>query len=127
MGRLLKKKVDEVAKLRAEGYCQSEVASKVGVSVKSVRKYQPKSYGFSKRQDNQEPQSRLARLEETVRALRTIALSYYWERGDDLVGWCDACDNTVTIKLAGDTWQCSHCHKQIPNAGSLNCLLTGAP
>ena len=41
MGRLLKKKVDQIADLRKQGYTQKEVAQKLGVHVRTVRKYDP--------------------------------------------------------------------------------------
>ena len=41
MGRLGKAKVDEIGKLREEGYTQKETAEKVGVHLITVRKYDP--------------------------------------------------------------------------------------
>jgi transcription initiation factor TFIIIB Brf1 subunit/transcription initiation factor TFIIB len=41
MGRITKEKIDQIGKLRKEGYCQKEIAQKVGVSVRTVRKYDP--------------------------------------------------------------------------------------
>ncbi len=41
MGRLLKKKADQIANLRKQGYTQKEVAEKLGVHVRTVRKYDP--------------------------------------------------------------------------------------
>ena len=43
MGRLTKKKIDEIRGLRKQGYCQKEIAEKVHVHVKTVRKYDPTS------------------------------------------------------------------------------------
>ena len=43
MGRLTKAKIDEIAKLRQEGYTQKETAEKVGVHLRTVRKYDPLS------------------------------------------------------------------------------------
>jgi predicted transcriptional regulator len=43
MGRLTKKKIDEIRGLRKQGYCQKEIAEKVRVHVKTVRKYDPTS------------------------------------------------------------------------------------
>ena len=39
MGRLTKAKIDQIAKLRKEGYTQQETAQKTGVHVRTVRKY----------------------------------------------------------------------------------------
>lgn len=41
MGRLTKAKIDEIAKLRQEGYTQKETAEKVKVHLRTVRKYDP--------------------------------------------------------------------------------------
>ena len=41
MGRLLKQKTDQIRKLREEGYTQKETAEKVGVHLRTVRKYDP--------------------------------------------------------------------------------------
>jgi len=41
MGRLTKKKIDEIAKLRQEGYTQKETAEKAKVHLRTVRKYDP--------------------------------------------------------------------------------------
>jgi DNA-binding CsgD family transcriptional regulator len=39
MGRLTKAKIDQIAKLRKEGYTQQETAQKTGVHVRTIRKY----------------------------------------------------------------------------------------
>ena len=41
MGRLTKKKADQIANLRKQAYTQKEVAEKLGVHVRTVRKYDP--------------------------------------------------------------------------------------
>jgi len=41
MGRLTKAKVDEIRKLRQEGYTQKETAEKAKVHLRTVRKYDP--------------------------------------------------------------------------------------
>ncbi len=41
MGRLAKAKIDEIEKLRKEGYTQKEVAEKVRVHPRTIRKYDP--------------------------------------------------------------------------------------
>ena len=41
MDRLTKKKIDEIAKLRQEGYTQKEIAEKAKVHLRTVRKYDP--------------------------------------------------------------------------------------
>ena len=41
MGRLTKAKIDEIAKLRQQGYTQREIVEKVKVHLRTVRKYDP--------------------------------------------------------------------------------------
>ena len=41
MGRLTKKKLDAIQKSRVEGYTQKETAERVGVDIKTVKKYDP--------------------------------------------------------------------------------------
>lgn len=41
MGRLTKSKIDEIAKLREQGYTQKETAEKAGVHLRTVHKYDP--------------------------------------------------------------------------------------
>lgn len=41
MGRLTKAKIDQIAKLRQQGYTQREAAEKVKVHLRTVRKYDP--------------------------------------------------------------------------------------
>lgn len=41
MGRLVKTKIDQIAKLRQEGYTQKEVAQRLHVHPRTIRKYDP--------------------------------------------------------------------------------------
>ena len=41
MGRLPKKKIDAIAKLRKQGDLQKEVAEKLGIHIRTVQKYDP--------------------------------------------------------------------------------------
>ena len=41
MGRLIKAKIDEIARLRKQGYTQKETAEKLNVHIRTVRKYDP--------------------------------------------------------------------------------------
>ncbi|MBW2342086.1 MAG: response regulator transcription factor [Deltaproteobacteria bacterium] len=47
MGRLYKVKVDEIQKLSKEGHLQKEIAERLGVNVRTVRKYAPSSRSTS--------------------------------------------------------------------------------
>jgi len=41
MGKLTKAKIDEITRLRQEGYTQKEIAKKAKVHLRTVRKYDP--------------------------------------------------------------------------------------
>ena len=43
MGRLTKEQIDQIATLRNQGYCQKEIAEKLKVHLRTVRKYDPTS------------------------------------------------------------------------------------
>ncbi len=51
MGRLSKNQTDQVAKLRKEGYLQKEIGQKLGINIRTVRKYDPTAK--SKQRKNQ--------------------------------------------------------------------------
>ena len=64
MGRITKAKIDQIGKLRQEGYCQKEIAQKVGVHVRTVRKYDPTRKSTSGRRYPVE--ERLRAIEEVI-------------------------------------------------------------
>jgi len=64
MGRLTKKKMDAIKKSRVDGYTQKETAERVGIDIKTVKKYDPL------RRERQE-----ARQERRVERLETICNS----------------------------------------------------
>lgn len=64
MGRLTKKKLDAIQKSRVQGYTQKETAERVGVDIKTVKKYDPL------RRERQE-----VSLERRVERLETICNS----------------------------------------------------
>ena len=122
MGRLTKKKVDQITKLRGEGHTQNEVASKVGVCLKTVRKYDPGSISGSAKEwrELQRLPDRVKRLEEIAKTLSALATSYQLEKGDEYLAWCPNCDKQVITKLATDKktkkdyYCCSQCGRPIP-------------
>ena len=65
MGRLVKVKRDEIAKLRKQGYTQKETAEKVKVHLRTVRKYDP--LHESRPSGQLSVEDRLATLEEALR------------------------------------------------------------
>lgn len=66
MGRLAKAQIDEIAKLRKEGYTQKEIAEKLHVHPRTVRKYDP-SHEIRQR-GQRSTEDRIAALEEGVRS-----------------------------------------------------------
>jgi len=128
MGRLTKKKIDQIAKLRGEGYTQIEVAEKLEVCLKTVRKYDPGSISGSAKEwrELQSLPDRVKRLEEIAKTLSALATSYQLEKGDEYLAWCPNCDNQVIAKLARDKktkkdyYCCSQCGMPIPYARYLD-------
>ena len=124
MGRLTKKKIDQITKLRAEGFTQKEIAEKTGVCLKTVRKYDPGSISGSAKewQELQGLPERVKKLEEIVKTLSALALSYQLEKGEEYLAWCPACDNAVVVQGASDKktkksyYRCSECGTPIPYA-----------
>jgi transcriptional regulator with XRE-family HTH domain len=124
MGRLTKKKIDQIAKLRSQGYTQIEVAEKVGVCLKTVRKYDPGSIAGSAKewQELQGLPERVKKLEEIAKTLSALATSYQFEKGDEFVAWCPKCNSEVTTKrmehkkTKKSYYGCSQCGTPIPYA-----------
>jgi predicted transcriptional regulator len=128
MGRLTKKKIDEIAKLRSEGYTQSEVAQKTDVCLKTVRKYDPGSVSGSAR-DWRELQSlpeRVKSLEEIVKTLSALAWSYRFEKEEKYCVFCSSCQSIVTMesltdKRTGENYDgCPECGARISYAEYFN-------
>lgn len=53
MGRLAKAKIDEISKLRRQGYTQKETAERVKVHLRTVRKYDPLKPKPTREQDRE--------------------------------------------------------------------------
>jgi len=75
MGRLTKAKTDEIGKLRKEGYTQKETAEKVGVHIRTVRKYDPL-------RDQEKDGVTSEALNETREALKELVARYLVEERD---------------------------------------------
>jgi len=74
MGRLTKAKIDKITNLRDEGYTQKEVAQKVDVDIKTVRKYDPQRQTVKLASEEEEISlvqllKRIERLEENFREI----------------------------------------------------------
>ena len=74
MGRLTKAKIDKITNLRDEGYTQKEVAEKVDVDIKTVRKYDPQGQTVKLASEEEEISlvqllKRIERLEENFHGI----------------------------------------------------------
>jgi len=103
MGRLTKAKIDKITNLRDEGYTQKEVAQKVDVDIKTVRKYDPQRQTVKLASEEEEISlvqllERIERLEENFRGIgfgKMIGCRYveqYYpdpEDEDDFYAFCN--------------------------------------
>ena len=120
MGRLRKAKIDEIVRLRSEGYTQKETAEKAEVNLKTVRKYDPLK----------QPKYLTIPLEEKVRCLEHLihrltgyifSLGVEIEMEEDLLPDCPHCENQDLLRADGNeletrrankfmhTWACPKC------------------
>lgn len=101
MGRLAKTKVDEIAKLRKEGYTQKEIAERLHVHPRTVRRYDPLH------QDRLEERSVKDRLSAVEDAIRTC-----WDYIDLL--YAAMCNYPALRKiLEDDTYSCPRCEGKL--------------
>jgi hypothetical protein len=115
MGRLTKKKIDEIVKLRGKGYTQMEVAQKTDTCLKTVRKYDPGSISGSAKEwrELQSLPERVKNLEEIIKTLSALAWAYRFDKHDEYLVYCTRCDNTVLMDTHG---RCSQCGAPISYA-----------
>jgi transcriptional regulator with XRE-family HTH domain len=71
MGKLTKAKIDEITRLRQQGYTQREVAEKAKVHLRTVRKYDP-----LRTQKPRLTPEQLKKTEESCRKLAVEGLAY---------------------------------------------------
>ena len=121
MGRLTKAKINEIAKLREQGFTQKETAEKVKVHLRTVRKYDPLHQ--SKPRGGQSVEDRLAALEEGVRAcwdlldllhcvmLRSPVLG---NRLEEETFPCTRCGGKLRFDEEEATYICRNCKHKFP-------------
>ena len=121
MGRLAKSKVDEIAKLRGEGYTQKEIAERIHVHPRTVRKYDP-SHEIRQR-GQRSTEDRVAALEEGVRTswdllellhcvmLRSRELQHSLE---ETTYPCPRCYGEIKYVDQEATYVCSNCGHKFP-------------
>jgi len=127
MGRLRKAKIDQITKLIEEGHTQIEIAEKVGVCLKTVRKYDPGSRAGSAKewQELQALPERMKKLEEAVKSLSIWVFSNQVERmatDKKYWLWCPKCDCPVEVEELKDKktknpyYGCPVCNTELPDA-----------
>ena len=121
MGRLAKSQVDEIAKLREGGYTQKEIAERLHVHPRTVRKYDPSHETKQRRQRSTE--DRLAALEEGLRTswdllellhcamIRSNELQHMLEK---TTYRCLRCDGKLKYVDQEATYVCSNCGHKFP-------------
>lgn len=122
MGRLAKAKIDEIAKLREEGYTQKEIAERLHLHPRTVRKYDP-SHEIKQRGQRLSTEDRLAALEEAVRnswdliellhcvMLRSDELGHMLEK---TTYPCPRCNGKLRYVDQEATYVCSNCGHKFP-------------
>jgi len=137
MGRLTKTKVDEIARLRKQGYTQKETAEKVNAHLRTVRKYDP--LHESKPREEKSLAERMTAVEEGLRTcwdllyllhttmLFSDELSSNLEQG---LFSCPRCGEYLSYEDYGDgyyRYHCWQCDFKIPLFSELcyKCLSQG--
>jgi len=131
MGRLAKAQTDEIAKLRKEGYTQKEIAERLHVHPRTVRKYDPLR---QERSEERSVENRLSVLEEAIRvcwdyidliyvAVLRSAIGECLEKETYL---CPRCNGKLIYDEDKVTYICKKCgHKfSILSDWCYNCLST---
>jgi hypothetical protein len=122
MGRLTKAKIDQIAILRKEGYTQQEVAQKIGVHVRTVRKYDVTSTqnGLDNKIASRNAQQAILVIMEW---LSVLLYPLFLNGKEDL--YCPCClAESMSYDSEAETFLCRQCgHKMIlPRDVCENCL-----
>jgi len=131
MGRLAKAQIDEIAKLRKEGYTQKEIAERLHVHPRTVRKYDPLR---QERSEERSVENRLSVLEEAIRVCWDYIDLLYWAVLRSAIGeclekemyLCPRCNGKLIYDEDKVTYICKKCgHKfSILSDWCYNCLST---
>jgi len=129
MGRLAKSKVDEIAKLREDGYTQKEIAERLHVHPRTVRKYDPSR---QERSEERSVEKRLSALEGAISTCWHYIDLLYWAMHNSAIGECLETKTHVCPRCLGRliynedkvTYICNKCgHKfSILSNWCYNCL-----
>jgi len=131
MGRLTKAQIDEIAKLRKEEYTQKEIAERLHVHPRTVRKYDPLR---QQRSEERSVENRLSVLEEAIRVCWDYIGLLYVAVLRSAIGECLETETYVCPRCNGKliydedkvTYICKKCgHKfSILSDWCYNCLST---
>jgi len=131
MGRLTKAQIDEIAKLRKEEYTQKEIAERLHVHPRTVRKYDPLR---QQRSEERSVENRLSVLEEAIRVCWDYIDLLYVAVLRSAIGECLETETYVCPRCKGKliydedkvTYICKKCgHKfSILSDWCYNCLST---
>jgi len=119
MGKLTKTKTDEIDKLRKEGYSQKEIAERLHIHPRTVRKYDPLRQG---RSEERSVESRLSALEEAIRTCWDYIDLLYWviERSpianilEKKTYSCPRCNGKLRYDEEKATHICADCGHEYP-------------
>ena len=120
MGRLTKAKIDEIEKLMKAGFTQKETAEKVGVHVRTVRKYDPQRQ--KKTPGPRSMEDRLATIEEAIKACWDWIDFLYWammkpsmsrKASEKETYRCSRCDGKLEYDEQKGNYVCRSCGHQL--------------
>ena len=110
MGRLSKKKVDEIKELLKQGYLDSEIAELVGVHPKTVAKYDPNRQKRSNKWASIE--YRVNELEEVLKTcLDWLEVFHTGFQGDEI--FCPRCFGDLKLNQIEFAYVCKSCGHKI--------------
>ena len=113
MGRLTKKKIDQIRKLRKQDYTQKEVAENVGVHVRTVRKYDPyrvdAKHRVRENNDTESIRSTILVILQWLDVLNISLLNY-----GNISYFCPrCCENDLEFDADEEIYFCSECGYKI--------------
>lgn len=123
MGRLAKAQTDEITKLRQEGYTQKEIAERLNIHPRTVRKYDPSH--VVRRRGIRSTEDRLGALEEGVRAswdlldlLNSAMLRFDKLRHilEETTFPCPRCRGKLKYVDQEGTYVCGSCKHKFPSS-----------
>ena len=124
MGRLTKAKVDQIGKLRNEGYTQQEVAQKIDVHVRTVRKYD-----VTRTKNSLDNKTTIRNVQQTIRVIMDWVWVLIWPLMSEEDLNCPNClGESVSYDEEVNTFVCHQCGYRmvLPDDICENCLALNA-